>query len=96
MKIQVNADELQRTGREMEQVLLCLRENMNQLESTIQRTEGDWQGAFAKAYADRLICIRQEFRELEEFFREYSSMLMHFAEEYLHYERELSKKIMDV
>lgn len=96
MNILVDADRMKIVSGEMRTTIDTLRYNMDSLELLINSLSGEWQGDAEKAYASKIIYVRNEFKAVENFFEEFATFLSQFSEDYLLHEDELAMKIQNV
>lgn len=96
MRITVDTDRMAAIGGEIRTVTDTLRNNMDAMEILVNSLSGEWQGSAGRAYAGRILHVRNEFKEVERFFEAYASKLERFAEEYRSHEDELAARIANV
>ncbi|MCI8401317.1 MAG: WXG100 family type VII secretion target [Lachnospiraceae bacterium] len=96
MRITVDTDRMAAFGGAVRSVTDTLKNNMDAMEILADGLNGAWQGEAGRAFAGRLLCVRREFREIENFFGEYASALEGFAREYGDWEDELAARIANV
>ena len=96
MKITVDADRMHSAAAEIRTTVDTLRYNMDTMELLVNSLNGEWQGDAERAFASKIVYVRNEFKEVEQFFREYASLLERFAEEYIRHEDEVTAKVRNV
>ena len=96
MKITVDADRMHSMAAEIRTTVDMLRYNMNTMELLVHSMNGEWQGDSERAFASKIVYVRREFKEVENFFAEYASLLERFAEEYIRHEDEVAAKVRNV
>lgn len=96
MKITVDADRMHSMAAEIRTTVDTLRYNMDTMEILVHSLNGEWQGDAERAFASKILYVRREFKEVEQFFREYASLLERFAEEYIRHEDEVAAKVRNV
>ena len=96
MKITVDADRMHSMASEIRTTVDMLRYNMDTMEILVHSLNGDWQGDAERAFASKIVYVRREFKEVEQFFTEYASLLERFAEEYIRHEDEVAAKVRNV
>ena len=96
MKIAVDADRMHSMAGEIRTTVDALRYNMDTMEILVHSLNGEWQGDAERAFASKILYVRREFKEVENFFAEYASLLERFAEEYIRHEDEVAAKVRNV
>ncbi len=96
MKMTVDADRMHSMAAQIRTTIDTLRYNMDAMELLVYSIHGEWQGDAERAFASKIVYVRNEFREVEHFFAEYASLLERFAEEYIRHEDEVTAKLRNV
>lgn len=96
MKIMVDADRMHSIASDIRTTTDTLRYNMDSIERLVYSMDGEWKGDAERAFASKIVYVRNEFREVERFFVEYASLLERFAEEYIRHEDEVTAKLRNV
>ena len=96
MRITVDADRMHSMAGQIRTTVDMLRYNMDTMEMLVYSMNGEWQGNAERAYASKIVYVRNEFKAVEQFFTEYASLLERFAEEYIRHEDELTAKLRNV
>ena len=93
MKIVVTPEQLYDSSYEMKAVLNHLRENMDAIELFVASLDGEWKGDAERAYASKIVYVRSEFRNVENFLKELSETMGRIGEEYSEHEDVLADKL---
>lgn len=70
-----------------------LRVLMENIEILVLSVNGSWQGDAEKAYAEKILFIKNQFEPIAMFFDDYSDLLKKFADEYESQESDMASKI---
>lgn len=96
MKLVTDPDRMYAAGAGIRQLTDILHTNMDSIEYLVRMLDGDWQGDAARAYASKIVHVRREFQAMEQFFQEYSMVLMQIVGEHQRLEDELAAMIRNV
>lgn len=93
MQIQVDTRRLADKSNDIKLVKNELLSVMEQIEILVLSVNGSWQGDAERAFAEKILYVKQQFSHITAFFEEYSDLLKDFAYKYDQQEAELSSKI---
>lgn len=96
MKVIVNTEGLHRQGDTVKQLNGTLENIMNQFENSIIEQSDYWKGNASQAFAAKIVYVKNEFKKIEDFLEEYSSLIMELSKEYDDFESSLTSRIMNV
>lgn len=93
MKICADPTELRRRSDDMKTIGTELRHGMESIEALVLSLNGAWQGEAERAYASRILFVKQEFADIMAFFDDCASLLASFAAQYEEQDSDLAAKI---
>ena len=93
MKVNVIPDKLQSSATDIIFYNNELRNQMEQIEMLILSLNGDWQGDAERAFAGRILYVKNQFDHIYQFFDDYAELLKKLAAEYEENDKEISSKI---
>lgn len=93
MKVNVVPDKLQSSATDIIFYNNELRNQMEQIEMLILSLNGDWQGDAERAFAGRILYVKNQFDHIYQFFDDYAELLKKLAAEYEENDKEISSKI---
>lgn len=93
MDICIEPENLRNLGMEIYELALREKELMERLEIIVYSTSGQWQGSAAKAFAGRIVAVKNQFMHINSFFEDYAQLIRETADMYESHEKELSAKI---
>ena len=93
MKVNVIPDKLQSSATDIIFYNNELRNQMEQIEMLILSLNGDWQGDAERAFAGRILYVKNQFDHIFQFFDDYAELLKKLAAEYEESDKEISSKI---
>ena len=93
MNITVDTAEMKARSREMQSVGNDLLSYMDQVEQVVLSIGGEWQGEAERAYAARIVYIKEQFARMFDFLDSYGRLLDEFSTRYEEHDKELSAKI---
>lgn len=93
MDIQVETTRLADGSREIRALKAELLDTMEQIECLVLSMNGAWQGDAERAYAGKILYVKEQFTHIADFFEEYARVLHDFAYAYEQQETAISSQI---
>lgn len=93
MDICVEPESLKNISREIYEITLRERALMDKLGMIFYSTGDQWQGSAEKAFAGRIVAVKNQFMHINSFFEDYAALIKQAADMYENHEKELSSKI---
>ncbi len=96
MKIEVDTGQLSEKSNEIKLLNNQLNTVMEEIEILILSITGEWQGKAERSFSEKILYVKQQFKNISVFFEDYSALLKKFAETYETQEADISFKINQV
>lgn len=93
MKIEIFPDKMDSVASDILLLNNELCDQMEQIEGLVLSLNGDWQGESEKAYASRILYIKNQFSHISKFFEDYAYLLRDLAVKYEENDKDISSKI---
>lgn len=93
MSIYIEPDELAQKGNDVLTIRSELSEILDKIEILVLSLVGEWQGAAEIAFESNIVGIKQDYKQLLDFFLEYSNIIINCADRFSKYDNELANKI---
>ena len=93
MQIQVETSHMADKSSEILFLKNELLKTMEQVELLILSVNGVWQGDAERAFAEKILYVKEEFSHIAEFFDSYAQLLKEFSYAYEQHESQLASKI---
>lgn len=93
MKIEVNTDGMIKESGSIKTITAELQTVMAEIENCVISVNGKWQGDSEKAFAQKIIYVKNQFSNIISFFDEYAETLCKLANEYENFDCILKNKI---
>lgn len=93
MDIQVNTMAMEDRSFHIRGLKNELTQTMEQIELLILSVDGAWQGDAEKAFAEKILYVKNQFSHIAAFFEEYATLLDQFSREYQRQESDIASKI---
>lgn len=93
MDIQVDTLQLLQKSDEIRGVKSELEDIMAQIEALVLSANGSWQGEAERAFAEKILYVREQFAGIATFFDGYAQLLQSFSSAYEQLDKNLATKI---
>lgn len=93
MKVRADADKLRETAWRLEMEAGQLHDNMENIETAVLMTQGEWQGRSQEAYTAKLFQLEGEYEKLIALLQDFAAVLREAGDAYEAEDRTQAGKI---